>query len=240
MKAPRILGIIPARGGSKGLPRKNLALLCGKPLVYYVIQAALASSRLTRTILSSDDPEIIRVGKEYGAEAPFTRPAELATDSASSAAVAHYTLEWIESDEGKRYDYVCLLEPTSPLRTPQDIDDAIEILLHAQADAVVSVSRIEAPHPVKTLVIAEGRLKPFFPSRWRPNLLRQDLEPVYAVNGAVYCVKRDILVQSTSFWGSSAVPYIMPAERSVNVDTLLDLKLAEALMENGTSQRRAG
>lgn len=240
MKAPRILGIIPARGGSKGIPRKNLALLCGKPLVYYVIQAALASSHLTRTVLSSDDPEIIRVGREYGAEAPFTRPAELSTDSATSAAVAKHALEWMESEEGKRYDYVCLLEPTSPLRTPQDIDNAIELLLNAQADAVVSVSRIEAPHPVKTLVIAEGRLKPFFPSRWRPNLLRQDLEPVYAVNGAVYCVKRDVLAQSTSFWGSSAVPYIVPAERSVNVDTLFDLKLAQALMENGTSQRRVG
>lgn len=240
MKAPRILGVIPARGGSKGIPRKNLALLCGKPLIYYVIQTALASSHLMRTILSSDDPEIIKVGKEYGAEAPFTRPAELSTDSATSAAVAKHVLESIESEEEKRYDYVCLLEPTSPLRTPQDIDDAIEILLHAQADAVVSVSRIEAPHPVKTLVIAEGRLKPFFPSRWRPNLVRQELEPVYAVNGAVYCVKRDALLQLSSFWGSSAVPYIMPAERSVNVDTLLDLKLAQALMENETSRRRKG
>lgn len=240
MKAPRILGIIPARGGSKGLPRKNLALLCGKPLLYYVIQAALASSRLTRTVLSSDDEEIIQVGKKYGADAPFTRPAELSTDSASSAAVARHTLERIESDEAKRYDYACLLEPTAPLRTPQDIDAAIEILLDAQADAVVSVSRIEAPHPVKTLVIAAGRLKPFLPGWWRPNLIRQELEPVYAVNGAVYCVKREVLLQSTSFWGSFAVPYIMPAERSVNVDTWMDLKLAEVLMGDESAQGRVG
>lgn len=240
MKTPRILGIIPARGGSKGIPKKNLALLCGKPLVYYTIQAAMASSRLTRTILSSDDPEIIKVGEYYGVEVPFMRPSELATDVASSAEVAKYSLERIESEDGKPYDYVCLLEPTSPLRTSEDIDGAIELLLAAQADAVVSVSRIEAPHPVKTLVIEGGLLRPFLPGRWGPNLTRQELEPVYAVNGAVYCVERNVLLESTSFWGRASIPYIMPAERSVNIDTWLDLKLAEALMQNGTLLRREG
>lgn len=240
MTRPRILGLIPARGGSKGIPRKNLAFLCGRPLVYYTIRAASQSSRLTRTVLSSDDPEIMQLGREQGADVPFPRPPELATDWATSSQVAKYTVEAVEAEEAKRYDYVCLLEPTSPLRTASDIDAAIGILLNSQADAVVSVFRIEAPHPIKTLIITGGQLKPFFPSRWRPNLVRQELEPVYAVNGAVYCVKRDVLVQSTSFWGSSAIPYIMPAERSVNVDTWVDLKLAQALMENETCQRGAG
>ena len=235
MRAPRILGVIPARGGSKGIPRKNLALLGGKPLLYYTIEAVVGSSCLTRTILSSEDAEIVQLARGYGIDVPFIRPVELASDSATSSQVAKHALEAVEVQEGKRYDYVCLLEPTCPLRTSGDIDAAVELLLDSQADAVVSVFRIEAPHPAKMLVIADGRLKPFLPDRWRHNLLRQDLEAVYAVNGAVYCVKRDILVQSNSFWGFSTMPCIMPLERSVNIDTWLDLKLAEHLMGQGVS-----
>jgi CMP-N-acetylneuraminic acid synthetase len=226
----RVLGIIPARGGSKGLPRKNLIPVAGKPLLAYTIAAAHGSRRLTRTILSSEDPEIRAVGRDLGVEVPFVRPAALATDEASSVSVVTHALQWIEEDERTTYDLVCLLQPTTPLRTSLDIDTAIDLLERSDADAIVSLTQVEEPHPVKMMVIdADHVIRPLFPDRWRETVRRQELPPTYYLNGAVYCARRDVVLQQ-SLWGNKTLAYVMPAERSVNIDSSLDVRLAECLI----------
>jgi CMP-N,N'-diacetyllegionaminic acid synthase len=227
----RILALIPARGGSKGIPRKNLAIIGGHPLIVHTILTAKASGRLTRIVVSTDDRDISEVARQYGADVPFVRPPELSTDHAKSADVVLHALRALEEQDERRYDVICLLEPTSPLRTIADINGALDMLASSDADAVVSVYRVEAPHPIKTLQIDGNRIGPFMPDRWRPNLTRQELPPVYAVNGAVYCIRRDAFLASRSFWGASAAPYVMPQERSVNIDTPLDLTVADVLLK---------
>lgn len=228
--APRALGIIPARGGSKGIRRKNLVLLSGRPLLAYTVAAAQASRRLTRTILSSDDEEIRAVAASLGMEVPFVRPPELATDDATSVSVVKHALQWIEQDEGRPYDVICLLQPTCPLRVAADIDSAIERLDQSSADAVVSLARVEDPHPVKMMLIDGDEVHPLFPDQWRETVRRQELPAAFYLNGAVYCVRRDVLLEQDSLWGKKTLAYVMPAERSVNVDSLLDVKLAECLL----------
>ena len=230
----RILGIIPARGGSKGIPRKNLALLAGKPLLYYTARAAQQSRWLTRTILSSDNDEIITVGQQLGLDVPFVRPAEFATDDASSVDVVQHALQCVEEEEGKTYDGVCLLQPTAPLRLSQDIDAAITLLQGSDADAVISVAQVDEPHPVKMMVVCDGVMKAFLPDQWHERLRRQQLEPVYSLNGAVYCVRRTVLLEQMSLWGKKTLAYLMPAERSVNIDNPLDIKMAECILDQQT------
>jgi CMP-N,N'-diacetyllegionaminic acid synthase len=232
----RVLALIPARGGSKGIPRKNLAVIGGHPLIAHTIRTARASGRLTRIVVSTDDQDISEVARRYGADVPFLRPPELATDQAKSADVVLHALAAIETQEARQYDVICLLEPTSPLRTIADVSGALDMLTSSDADAVISVYRVEAPHPIKTLAIEGNRLAPFMPERWKPNLTRQELPPVYAVNGAVYCIRRDAFLASRSFWGSSAAPYVMPQERSVNIDTPLDLTVADVLLKQRGQQ----
>jgi CMP-N,N'-diacetyllegionaminic acid synthase len=231
MSVNRILALIPARGGSKGIPRKNLRLLHGDPLIAHSIRTAKSCSQLSRIVVSTDDPEISRVALQYGADVPFLRPPELSTDSAKSVDVAIHALNMVELEQKTEYDAVCLLEPTSPLRTPADVAAALDLLSTSQADAVVSVYRIESPHPIKTLKIDNDRLVPFIADRWKPNLTRQELPSVFAVNGAVYCIRRDPLIAHRSFWGTNAAPYVMPEERSVNIDNEFDLALAEFLLQ---------
>lgn len=231
MSAERVLALIPARGGSKGIPRKNLALVNGDPLIAHTIRTANGCPRLTRIVVSTEDAEISEVARKCGADVPFMRPPELATDQAKSADVALHALQVVEHEEGSRYDVVCLLEPTSPLRTSADVSSALDMLSASDVDAVISVYRVEAPHPIKTLQIESGRLSPFMPDRWRPNLNRQELPAVYAVNGAIYCIRRAALISCRSFWGVSAAPYVMPEDRSVNIDTQVDLALADLLLK---------
>ena len=238
--AVKALGVIPARGGSKGIPKKNIFPVGGHPLIQYTIEAARASRLLSRVLISSDDKEIIRVAKELGAEVPFRRPAELAKDEATAISVACHALGFVESEEGRLYDFVVLLEPTSPMRTAEDIDRALALLYESGADSVVGLCRLEAPHPAKLKVVEEGKVKPFLPALWRDGLQRQELSPVYFLNGAIYAVRRDLLARDKTFWGEKTLPYIMPPERSVNIDTWVDLKLAEALLEDRASHRGGG
>jgi CMP-N-acetylneuraminic acid synthetase len=225
------LAVIPARGGSKGVPRKNLALLNGRPLIYYTIQAAQRSKYLTRTILSSDDPEIIAVAQELGLGVPFVRPRELATDQSSSVAVVKHALQFVEQEEGRKYELICVLQPTAPLRSSDDIDTAIGSLAQTNADAVISVTQVEEPHPVKLMNLQNGIITPFLPDRWHERLRRQELEPVYRLNGAIYCVRRSVLLEQDSLWGKKTKGYLMPPERSVNIDSSFDLLVAECLIK---------
>ncbi|HEV8341074.1 MAG TPA: acylneuraminate cytidylyltransferase family protein [Candidatus Binatia bacterium] len=236
------LGVIPARGGSKGIPRKNIRIVAGRPLIAYTIEVAQRSSRLTRTVVSTEDEEIAEVARLLGAEVPFRRPRELATNEAPSVSVACHALDFVEKEEGRRYDCLALLEPTSPLRKAEDVDGAIALLEESGADSVVSLCRLEAPHPAKLKILQDGRIKPFLPELWREGLQRQELSPVYFLNGGIYAVKRDFLIESQTFWGEKTLPYLMPEDRSVNIDTWFDLKLVECLIttsEKNESPKRS-
>ncbi len=227
----RTLGVIPARGGSKGIPKKNIRPLAGLPLIIHTLKAAKASRRLTDCIVSSDDPKIIRLCKKYGGQAPFARPKSLATDRASSLSVLRHAVQFMEKKHGKPYRFVVLLQPTSPLRTAKDIDGCVRLLSSSKADSVISVCRVEDPHPGKMMQIENGLLQPLLPKWWREGVRRQDLPPVFFLNGAVYVVRRDVLMRKNSLWGKKTMPYLMPAVRSVNIDSLQDIVLAETLLK---------
>ena len=218
----RVLAVIPARGGSKGIPRKNIRDVAGRPLIAWTVCAARGSRYVDRLILSSEDPEIIAVAKREGCEAPFVRPAALATDDSPGIAPVLHALESIPG-----FDYVVLLQPTSPLRLAEDIDGCIAACHLREAPSCVSVSE-PAHHPYWTFSLdAAGALKPLFEN---PPSRRQDLPLVYAVNGAVYVAEVGALLQSGDFLQPGVVPYVMPPLRALDIDTPADLELAECLL----------
>lgn len=224
IRGRKVLAIIPARGGSKGLPGKNILNVGGKPLIAYSIDAAKAAAAVDHVIVSSDDDAIIAVARECGCDVPFRRPAELGTDTAASIDVVLHAL-----DQVRGYDYVVLLQPTSPLRTAADIDAACERLAGGGVNACVSVSPVEQSPYWMYHVTEEGYLKsvvdlPASVSR------RQDLPPVYALNGAVYVAEVSWLRRNSTFLTSETVPYVMPAERSLDIDTATDVERMIALI----------
>jgi CMP-N-acetylneuraminic acid synthetase len=237
MDAGRVLALIPARGGSKGVPRKNLREVGGKPLLAHTIECALARrGRFHRVIVSTDDPEIARVARAAGAEVPFTRPPELAADTAPMAPVAQHALRWVEQADGLRLDWLCLLQPTAPLRAPEDLDAALDLAAAGGSDAVISVVRVFAVHPILMKRIEAGRLLPYCVEETE-GTRRQDYQPpAYMRNGAVYLVRRDVLLERGSLWGDVIRPYVMPESRSLSVDGELDLRLADLLLR----ERAAG
>jgi CMP-N-acetylneuraminic acid synthetase len=216
----RVLGLIPARGGSKGVPRKNVRDLAGKPALAWTVEAALASSSLARVVVSTDDEAIATVARAGGAEAPFVRPAELAGDETTDLPVYRHALQAL----GDGFDAVAWLRPTAPLRTAEDIDAAVTLLDETGADCVRSVCPAEH-NPYWMGTIEDGRLVPLLgevPSR------RQLLPEVVRLNGAVDVV-RCASVRDELFAGDVRT-YVMPVERSVELDTELDFLLAEALL----------
>jgi len=223
-KNKTILGLIPARGGSKGLPRKNIKTLLDKPLIAWTIEQALASKYLDRVIVSTDDEEIAEVSKEYGAEVPFLRPEELATDEAKGIDVVLYAIDWMERND-KPYDLLMLLQPTSPLRTSNDIDKAIELLFQKNAQAIVSVCEVDH-HPYWSNTLPDdGCMKDFIKPEVT-NKNRQELPIFYRLNGAIYLAYSDYLKEKRSFLGKDTFAYIMPQRRSVDIDNEVDFKLA--------------
>lgn len=227
----RVLAIIPARGRSKGLPGKNIKELCGKPLIAWSIERAKVCSNIDRVVVSTDDDQIAYVAKKYGAEVPFVRPEELASDTASTLDVIIHTVEWFEKYEDYRPAYILLLQPTSPLRTIEDIEGAIQTLKYKDARAVVSVCETDH-HPWWSNTLPEnGNMKAFL----RPEILnkrRQDLPVFYRLNGAIYLADTDYLYECNGFLGQDTRAYIMPKERSLDIDTEFDLKMAELLLES--------
>lgn len=228
---PKVLGIIPARGGSKGLPRKNILHLAGKPLIAYTIEAALRASLLDRVIVSTDDGEIAKVARKCGAEVPFLRPHDLARDEASIYPVLIHAVQWLDEDQNWDIDYVLLLQPTSPLRNAEDIDRAITLALERDADAIVSVYEAKQhPYQMKRLT-AEGRIIEFI-SQSTPVERRQELPTVYMLNGAIYLVKRSILLEKRTFYTDRTYAYLMSPEQSLDIDSKWDLYLAELVLKD--------
>ena len=226
-KGKTFLAIIPARAGSKGLPGKNIIDLCGKPLVVWSIEAGLHSSYIDEVVVSSDSDEILNIAKKYHAST-IKRPSELASDSANSESVIHHVVESFKVS-GKNYDYLVLLQPTSPLRTANDIDTAIEILFRNNAKTLISV--YELPHtPYKAFTTnAEGFLEGIVDNE-SPFKRRQDLPPAYMSNGAIYIVESSFFKQTQKLFSSSTIPFIMPIEKSYDIDTIDDLKKVEKTM----------
>lgn len=225
----RILGVIPARGGSKGIPRKNIQPLGGKPLLAWTIEAARSARGLTRTILSTDDPAIAEAGRSFGVDVPFLRPAELATDRALAIPVVQHALQAVEGEErGVPYDAVMMLQPTTPFRTPGDIDQAISLLETTGADSVISVTDVGGHLPQRMKYLEDGRLvDPPFNEDYE-NQPRQELRPMVIKNGAIYLTRRAILLGG-SFTGADCRALVMPPERSVNIDSPIDFRFAEWL-----------
>ena len=226
----RVLGVIPARGGSKSIPKKNIKPLLGRPLIAYSIVEALRAKSLTRVIVSSDDKETLEVAKKYGAETPFIRPKELATDDALAIDVMVHAIKTCEELEGMRYDYAVMLQPTTPMRKGEDIDEAVGKLVNSMADSVISIVNVGAKHPYRMRKIVNDLLVDYA-DEGVENLPRQKLPPIYIRNGAIYAGKRDVIVEERSFKGKKCLAHFMPEERSVNIDSKIDLVLAETLMQ---------
>ncbi|PLX74826.1 MAG: acylneuraminate cytidylyltransferase family protein [Desulfuromonas sp.] len=223
-----MLAIIPARGGSKGLPGKNIKPLCGKPLIVHTIEAAIAAKNIDRLILSTDDEKIAAVCREYDIEIPFMRPAELANDIASAVDVYRYTLDRLNTGAAEAYTEFVVLQPTSPLRTAGDIDAAVELYKAQQADSVISVC--EAAHPPiwAKMIDEQGVLREYFQtSEGMKN--RQEIPLAYMPNGAVFVLKLDLLALG-SYYSDNTFPYLMPTNRSIDIDSPIDFEFAEFLM----------
>ena len=229
---PKILALIPARGGSKGVPRKNIRDLGGKPLVVHSIDAALAvKDLLYRVIVSTDDAKIAEVARAAGAEAPFLRPDGLANDKAPMVPVEQHAVEFVEEQDGVKIDWILLLQPTTPFRSAEDIRHCVELAQESDCDAVISVAEIKAGHPIQAKKIVDGQLT-YYCIEEIEGMRRQDCQPpAYLRNGAIYLTRRDVLMKNDSIWGKRTVPYIMPEERSVNIDRPIDFKVAEVMMQ---------
>jgi N-acylneuraminate cytidylyltransferase/CMP-N,N'-diacetyllegionaminic acid synthase len=226
-----ILALIPARGGSKGLPRKNIRPLSGKPLIAWTIEQSMKSRYLDRVIVNTDDKEITKISKEYGAEVPFIRPKELARDEAKGIDVVLHTIDWLkENDKGKKYDLIMLLQPTSPLRKYEDIDKAIELLFLKEAKAIVSVSEVDH-HPLWSNTLPEDKSMRNFIKKEIKNKNRQELPVFYRLNGAIYLAYCDYIKEKKSFIGKDTFAYIMSRERSIDIDDEIDLRLASLLLK---------
>lgn len=218
----KILAIIPARGGSKGIPHKNITKLCGKPLIGYTIEEALRSKYIDYVMVSTDDEEIARVSERFGAEVPFLRPAELATDTSKTIESVVYTIKTLQNI-GKRFDSIVLLQPTQPLRTSQDIDGAVEKYERCGEAALASVSEVD-DHPILIRSVRNDQLLPLL--NGSSTCRRQDMPAFYRINGCIYINKVSEINYSTSF-NDNSVPYIMEKSHSVDIDEAFDLVIAE-------------
>jgi CMP-N,N'-diacetyllegionaminic acid synthase len=233
----RTLAVVPARGGSKGVPRKNIKLLAGKPLLQYTAEAALGSRRLTKVILSTEDEEIAQVGRDCGLQVPFIRPSELAKDDTPTLPVVQHAVRTLEA-QGEVFDAICILQPTNPLRTAADIDGCIELLARTTADSVVSVLAVPHEHnPHWVYFCDENNELHLSTGEATPIPRRQELPPAYHRDGSVYLMRRDTLIEKNSLYGSRLLGYLVARERSVNVDTHEDFQWAETMLSNRAMQR---
>lgn len=220
----KILGIIPARGGSKGIIKKNLRKLANKPIIYYSIEAA-KKSKINRLIVSTDDKNIAKVSKNLKAEVPFLRPKKLSSDKASTLDVIKHTLHFLEKNENYHPDIVIILQPTSPLRTSTTIDKSIDLLKSSKASSVISVSEIKT-HPYSSFVYSKNFLKPF-KSNFEKYNRRQQYPVLFFPTGAIYATWLTTIKKYDSLYGPKIMPIITQNEQNLDVDTPFDFFLAE-------------
>ncbi len=227
METKKILVVITARGGSKGLPGKNIKILGGKPLIAYSIESAKESDLITHSIISTDDPEIAEVARKWGGEVPFMRPAELATDTAGHVGVMQHAVKFMEEKLGFTFDYVVIFQPTSPFRTKDDVDGTIQKLIDTGADSAVSIFEIDSTyHPIKVKKLEGDRVLPYCMEE-PEGKRRQDLPKAYRRSSAIYAMKRDLLMIGGKLFGDYVVGYVTPREYFVDIDTHFDWVVAE-------------
>ena len=219
------IAIIPARGGSKRLPGKNIKDLAGKPMIAWTIEAALDSQVFDHIFVSTDDEKIAEVAKQTGAKVPFLRPSELATDEATTNDVVTHLVEWFESDYNQQVSTIAILQPTSPLRNARHIKEAMYLMEKKTAKAVVSVCEVEYPMQFCNTLKKDGSMEGFIKPE---NLKRtQGLEPYYRLNGAIYLFEKGYVGKLTDLYSKGTYAYVMGVRESVDVDTAQDFKLAE-------------
>lgn len=229
---PRILGLVTARGGSRGIPRKNIQLLNGKPLLAYTAEAALKAKYLSRLVLSTDDEQIACIGREYGLEVPFMRPPELALDETPTLPVVQHAIRFLEQ-QGDRFYGVCTLQPTNPFRTAGEIDACIDVFVQQRVDCVMTV--LPVPHdcnPHWTWVKDGNGFLRLFTGEKEPVPQRQQLPEVYYRDGSTYVAKRDVIMEHNSFYGDRVVGYRADKYRNINIDTAADLAEAEKRIQS--------
>jgi N-acylneuraminate cytidylyltransferase/CMP-N,N'-diacetyllegionaminic acid synthase len=228
----RVLALVPARRGSKGLPLKNIRPLQGKPLLAWPIAAARASRYVDRVVISTDDAEFASIAVAAGADAPFLRPAELANDTAPSIGFILHAIDTLAAS-GDHYDYLALLEPTSPLTEASDIDAALETLAarKEEADSIVGVTALTSAHPAFAVRLDQGGLMhPFAAPNFGQLPRRQDIEPLYCLDGSLYISTTAALQRERSFYHQRTLPYVTPRYKSFEVDDLVDFICIEALL----------
>ena len=218
-----IVAIIPARGGSKGIPKKNIKELCGKPLIAYIIETALKVRELDRVIVSTEDKEIAEIAKKYGADVPFMRPEELAKDETPTLPVLQHAVKYLEEKEDYRPDIVVLLYATSPLLRAERISEAIKMLKEEEFDSVLSVAEDRGHYWIEK----NGGYKKLYPKVPKN---RQFIKPLFKENGAIYICKRDILMEQNEIVGGKIGFLVMKRDESIDIDELQDFEFAEFLM----------
>ena len=222
---PRVLGVIPARGGSKRLPRKNIRPLLGKPLVAYTIEAAARAESLTDFLVSTEDEEIINIAQQFGAPTPFIRPMELAGDTVRNIDTVRHAMDFMEEKRGISYDILVLLQPTSPIRKPEHIDYAVDKLWNSEMDSAAGVKGPFKKRDPILKAIRENILEDYYPLNEG-----QEIEPFYLYNASLYAVKRHWFVTKSKLISPRQIPVVMDQFHSVDVDTEADFLMAEAYM----------
>lgn len=227
-----ILGIIPARGGSKSIPHKNIKLLADKPLIAHTIETAKKCKMLNRTVVSTDDNEIAEVARKYGGDVPFMRPNELAMDETPMIPVLQHAVSFVENEENIHVDMIVLLDPTSPLRRVEDVEECINKLLSSDADSVVTVCEVEHNPYFVMMELFSDRLVPLIKNDIKITR-RQDAPDVYRLNAAVYAIKRDVLMDESKIITDNTMAVIMSQDLSAHIDHAIDFEFVEFLIKKG-------
>ena len=226
------LAIIPARGGSKRLPKKNIVDLAGQPLIAWSINAAIKSKYIDKTIVTTDSDEILEVARKYGADVPFKRPDYLSSDTAIREDVIRHTIDYYQNEKKEKFDYLIYLQPTSPLRNEKHIDEAIEYMFEKRANAIVSVCKLE--HPVQwSGLLPEDRDMSNFINSLDIKTRSQDFPTYYRLNGAIFICDTDKFMKSGSvFLKENIFAYVMPQSVSIDIDTETDFMFAKIILEH--------
>lgn len=228
----KVLFVVAARGGSKGVPRKNIRFLGGIPLIAYKIVSAQKCCYEHRIIVSTDDEEIADIAKGYGADVPFMRPEELSGDTASSIDVVLHAMDWITKNDSEKYNYVCLLEPSSPFASYEDLNASLKLIEEKQADTLLGMKEVEVSSDFIHPLDKQGGLSEFYFSMENmTSIRRQDQRQEYTMNGCMYIARWDYFMNNKQFHSVNSVPYIMSEEKSIEIDTLLDYEIACMLVE---------
>ncbi len=227
----KIIAVIPARKGSKGLKGKNIKELCGKPLIAWSIEAALSSKYLDEIVVSTDDKATIDIANKYGASAPFLRPEYLSSDVATTFDVLKPTINFYNNELNKEFDYIVLLEPTSPLRDFSDIDNAVERLIYSDASSIVGISKTEDQNPVFLVNKDKDDFISGYVSKDMPSLRRQDVKDIYFFDGSIYISELKSLLDRETFYHNNTIGFEMPKYKSLEVDDIYDFIMVEAIMK---------